>query len=164
MPGIVSSRAYERQIIEGFMTRLGYGEVITYADLSDALSADVLGLRHLVTRVRDDLKSAGYLFEVVKNVGYRRMTDVEISTVVPASRRRKIRSQAKRGAQDLAAIVKPEDLTEQQRTAALIGLSLFGAIAAITTHKAIKAIAANVERTRNALPVAETLEAFRDIG
>lgn len=162
-PVISNSRSVERALIEASLRAVPKGEVITYEDLSLAALCEIKTIWSLVGRVRDEISVDGFVFDPVKNVGLKRLTDAEISVGVSLSRRQKIHRQAKRGSRELAGITDVASLSEFERGSALVGRSLFGAICAVTTRNAVAAIAENVARTGMALPVGAAIEAFRDI-
>ena len=161
---ISRSRSVERQFVGDLLRGVAKGEIVAYEAMSQAAEIDIRSIWGVVASLREEMATDGYVFEAVRNVGLRRLTDGEISVLVPDMRRRKIHGQARRAACELAAIDFNAGMTESQRMSALIGQSLFGAIGALTTRRAISAIAEHVSKAGMALPVQDTIEAFRDIG
>lgn len=164
MAAFTRSRSVERQVVEDLLRSAGYGETIEYSRITSELSVPVSSVWHVVHAVRDAMKPDGYVFEAVRGIGLRRLTDEEIAVGVVGHRRRKIHRQGLKAMADAAAVMRPEEMSKNAQMSHLIGQSLFAAIAAVTTQRAVKAIAENVARTGKSLPVDATIEAFRRIG
>lgn len=155
-------RSEDHHILHGLLSHAGPGDIVTYADMTNAVGKQVTGtfspLRSVLNRF---LNEDGIVFKNVKKVGYRRLTadqTVENADEDRAHLHRHARRTGKRLSTVDADFVR---LDERHRVAYCVGISLFQAILAATTKNAAKLLEARVRRTdQRPLPFHETLEAF----
>lgn len=135
------------------------GETITYADLAEAIgkSQDALhGPLHTARRAL--LRDENMVFGTVRGKGVKRLSDLDI-VAASASTTRHLKRTARRGVQTLSAVSDFSAMPREEQMRHSAAMSIFGAIAEMTTEKAIAKIEAKVEK--HALPFAQTLEAFK---
>lgn len=141
------------------------GDVITYADLSAHIGRDVRSAAWTaLNKARREQLKKQRLFECVRDLGLKLEPDAAIAEGVPETARQRIRSVAKRLGQKLAAIRDFDALSGEQKTKVLTAQSIVGAVAAFTSTAGARRIEKQVAQAadQKALPVAKTLDAFRE--
>jgi hypothetical protein len=136
------------------------GQTITFKALGDAISRPVEGgTAALQSALHKALADDGMVFENVRTVGYRRLSDVEI---VDASSRdvRTIRRAVKRSARKLA-LADPRKLTDEKRHEMHARISVMAAIGVASSTTTERAVLKAVNQQGGELPLALTLEAFK---
>lgn len=150
-------------------TRLAYdrfkkaavGEVVSFAQISDALGRKVEGdCSNIQSAVRRLLSADGMVFENVRSVGYQRLNDVEIVKLSEGMRER-LRRGARRIVKKLTCVQDFEALPNDMKIKHNAAVSGFGAIAAMLTPGRMKKLEDQVEKASAQLPLAKTLEAFK---
>lgn len=164
-PQITQSRAFQIGEAATAMRAVEPGETIAYAALDDAIGEDSRKVRHVIEAARDNLRREGYVFVAEPTVGYRRLSEAEIATTIPAMRNRRIQHQAKTGLGELAAIRNPAALSQDLRIRYAVGGAVLGAMLCVAGAKARKVLSdiASQHETPS-LPIEATLEALRNIG
>lgn len=161
---ITVSRAIERAALIALLREVAEGATITYPELSAAAGLDVRrDGKHALSAAREDVRDEDRIvFEPVVNVGLRRMTQIELATVQPDRRRRRIQNQSRTELKELAA-VREDDLAAGERQQFLAHLAQAGAVAAIATHRALRRLIGFGTPDGKCLPVDQALSALREI-
>ena len=152
----------ETRLLYQALVKIKPGEDIAYTTLTEAVGYKVEGGNsHLQSAINQCFRNDGIVFDNIRGVGYRRLTDSEI--VDAATRdtdaiRRKSRKAAKR----LASVSKFEALPPEKRIEHNARLSLFAAITSMSKQSSVDEIKSDVAAFGNQLPFAKTLEAFRN--
>lgn len=143
------------------MKEAAVGDTITYSELSGIIGRDVQGPGYsIVGSARRRLKrELNMIFDAVTNVGYKRLSDSEIVATSPRYMD-SIRRKARAGAQTLTSVTNYDNLTAAQKSQHQAGVSVFGAIAAVTNAKAFERVEKAVAQSQSVLPLAKTLEVF----
>jgi hypothetical protein len=134
------------------------GEMISYAALSKLISKTVSGQTPALQTARRTLVKDGYVFSAVTGTGFRRLTDGEI-VAASGSDIAAVRRKARRAGLKLST-VSFEALTPEQQLAHAAKASIVGAVAAITTDKAVAQVEKAASGRSSELPVGETLKAL----
>jgi hypothetical protein len=137
---------------------LGQGVEVSYADLGKEIGKEVGGgFPALQSAVRGLLKE-GYVFSPIRGVGLRRLTDAEIVSASDGDIT-SLRRRAKRAAKKLSS-VEYQKLTPAQQLAHTAKTSIMGAVASMTTDRAVNAIEKVAGGKAGELPIRETMKAL----
>lgn len=153
--------ATDTRLLYAALVAVKPGEEITYAALSKDMGRPIGGGDpYLQSALRRAFAMDGAVFDNVRGVGYRRLQDPEIvaSSIGDTDT---LRRRAKRAARKLGAVTNYTDLPADTKVEYNARLSVFGAIAAMTSQKAIEGVKESVGASGRELPFAKTLEAFR---
>lgn len=138
------------------------GHTIPYQELSKIIGREVTGKARsvLATARRKAMTTDRMVFACVYKVGVKRLTDVDIvETSEDCVRRvRKASTRAVRRITTVDFAKLPNEAKVKHNTY----LSVFGALASFTQSGALKAIEKKIGDSKEALPLAKTLEVFRD--
>ena len=137
------------------------GDVVTYQQLGKAVSRVVTGGDpYLQSALHRAFKNDDAVFDNVRSVGYRRLTDAEI-VKLSTKDTDTIRRRSRRAGEKLTKVVDFSALPLQQRIEHNARLSIFSAIAAMTKPSSVKKIETHAAVVDKQLALAETLEAFK---
>lgn len=145
------------QALVARLNRLEMGELVTYADLSEAIGRDIRSRRYLLATACAHLLKQRKVFACVTNTGMRRLTDSEIvENSLYAFRR--IRRMTKRSAMRLTS-ANWNELSHTERQQHNLHLSVLGAIAHAATPLNMACIEPMCNNNQpNALPTAKVLK------
>jgi hypothetical protein len=150
----------DTRLLRAKLKSIEIGQSVTYAELSQVISRPVSGSSvPLRSALRGLLHDEQRVFGVIRGVGVKRLADPEI-VEASDSDVDSIRRKAKKAARKLTAIQDYAQLDPAHQLAHTARLSIVGAIASMTTDKAIKKIEAVSSGRASELPIAETLRAF----
>lgn len=142
------------------LRRAAVDEVVTYTELSAEIHRPVSGatpaLRTAIDAARRD---DDIVFAAVRGIGMKRLNDVDIvdqSTADAVA----IRRRAKRAAVKLTKVSDYSALPAGKQLEHTARLSIFAAIAEISSDKSIRKVAAAAGGRAGELPISETLRAF----
>lgn len=113
------------------LDRLAFGEIATYADISEAIGRDCQKHRYLIEKALSGLERKRKIFSCVKNVGYQRLSDSEIVECSFVAFKR-IRKSARRHVTRLSS-VEWRSLSRDEQLRHNLHISALGAIAHIAT-------------------------------
>lgn len=150
----------DARLLRQKLAKVGVGEEISYADLSKEVSRDVTGcFAALHSARRSLLNSDQIVFEAIRGIGLRRLSDAEI---VDASERdiTKVRRAAKRGAKKLLSVGDFSALSNEKQLQHTTRLSVMTMVAHAASDKGIEKVEKAAAGRSNELPIAETLAAF----
>jgi hypothetical protein len=136
------------------------GETVTYADLSETISREVVGAdSNLQSALRRAFRDDNMVFSNIAKIGYKRLDDGEIvkssSNDVSGLRRK-----AKKSSERLFKVKDYAGLSDAARISHATNASIFGAVSAFLTPRGIKAVQSGVTARGAELPVAETIKLF----
>ena len=137
------------------------GDLVTYKELATMTGRDLQhGDRYVLMSACRAAQRDGAVFGVVRGEGVKRLADAEIVSsaagVLP-----RIRRASKRAIRRLTAVSDFAALPNDAKIAHNTYASIFGAIAAVSTHGAVQKVEAKVKDAAQTLPLAKTLEAFK---
>lgn len=136
------------------------GEQVTYQQLGAAVARPIVGGDpHLQSALARTFRDDGAVFDNIRGIGYRRLTDAEI-VQVSARDLDRLRRRSRRYAEKLTKVEHFEALPQQRRVEHNARLSIFSAIVSLTKARATKRVEDLVTVTGRELPFAETLAAF----
>lgn len=142
------------------LIRVPVDGTVTYADLLAEISRPVSGafgaLHTAVRRVRRD---HDMVFAAVRGVGLHRLTDLEIVGAAAADGR-SLRRRARVAAEKLTKVQDYAALPPRAQIEHTARLSIFAAIAEMSTDKAVDKVIAVASGRSGELPIAATLAAF----
>lgn len=143
------------------LVRAKVGDTITYSELSGMVRREIQGKdRYVLASALRKCIGDGVAFGVVRNVGVTRLTDTEIVKDSDNGLPR-IRAVARKYAKRAMCIADFAALSAEQRTRHNAMVSVYGAIAHLSTEKVAKKIEGKVSTAKQALALADTLAAFR---
>ena len=153
-------KSADTKILESVLSEAKVGDMVTYEDLSRSIGRDVreFALPSLRSARHGLLKSAGMVFGVETNVGYKRLDDSEIVDSTESDRRRMKRA-ANRSIAKLS-VVAFDRLTPEQKKKHTVSSAQMGAIAMFSGKNATKKIAEKVNDGKTTLAIGETLSMF----
>lgn len=149
-----------RKIVDRLMV-CGIGETVETAELTEMLGRDVRNgaAGCLYSALRHVERHHDLVFASVRGVGYKRLSDAEIvasgDSFVNRSRRN-----ARRGYRRLGC-VQFDKLPEDQKVKHQTFQSVFSALHSVSKSSAVKRVEVEVQKSRESLPLAQTLEAFK---
>ena len=159
---IIPQFSVDGQRLAGRLRLLPIDGVLPYSELSALIGRNVQkeGRSALTSARRQLQREAAMIFEPVKNVGLKRLTD---SAIVATSQHslRHINRSARRGAQRLSCVSNFSALSKEEMVRHNTSMSLLGVFYEITKIQGIKRIEAVVAVVQKTLPLAQTLDAFR---
>lgn len=143
------------------LTATKIGDVVTYAELDKLTGRNVQnGDRYILqTAMRACLRD-GLAFGIVRKIGAKRLADAEIVIEASAALPR-IRHLAKRASRKMVAVADFASLPNEMKVRHNSVLSIFGAVAHMSTEKAVTKIEKRVAEANQTLALANTLEAFK---
>jgi hypothetical protein len=142
---------------------IAVGSVWHYDEMTAILGRDIQGdARSVLESARRILeREYNIVFGVVRDVGLKHLTDEEaINTgqeTVEHNRR-----MARKAAKRIASLKSPETVSQAAQTKQFTFLSLFGAIVHMTRPRQIEKLSGRVEAAHKELPLAKTLDAFKE--
>lgn len=162
MPRIIAALSIDAKMIYDRLAESKIGEIIGYDELSKIIGRDTTngGRGPLTTARRKAMRENRMVFGTVRKQGIKRLADTEIVESA-ASDLRRIRK-ATRRVVERTTMVDFSKLPAKAQSEHNVYLSMFGAIAQMTLASSMKQIAKRVAETHQALPLAKTLEAFKE--
>jgi len=136
------------------MRKVREGDVITYQQLDDAAQCNLRATsRHSITTARKTLRREdSMVFESVRNVGYRRLRNGEISESTWHKKSQHIRRTAHDGRKDHLA-VKLENLPMDLRREVIARATVFHLLAKTAADRAVRNILPKVQDKWKSLPM-----------
>jgi hypothetical protein len=142
---------------------IAVGSVWPYEEMTAILGRDIQGDARSVLESARRIMEREYniVFGVIRNVGLKHLTDDEaINTgqgTIDHNRR-----MSRRAAKRIASLKSPETVSQAAQTKQFTFLSLFGAIVHMTRPRQIEKLSSRVEAAHKELPLAKTLDAFKE--
>lgn len=151
----------DTRIIYNRLNEAAVGEVVSFKALGDALGRKVEGNCSHIQSALNRLLGEGVLFDNVRKVGYKRLTDSEI--VNTSEREREgLKRKARRAVKKLSCVSDFDALPNELKVKHNASMSGFGAIMAMMKPSGMRKLETAVQKASQQLPLAKTLEAFRD--
>lgn len=151
----------DTKILRSVLEEAKVGDVITYDALSKAIGRDVreYARSSMYAAMRQLRAEHNYVFAARTNVGYQRMSDVEIVVNVATRQRQSVQRKANRNL-NLLRIVDYHELPEEHRMQHIVASAQFGVIASMANASSTKRIAHEVANNGKPLAIGETLAMF----
>lgn len=134
------------------------GDTLTYAELSQAVSKPVKGSFSALQSAKRSLLKEGYVFSAVVGEGIKRLTDGEVVSAADGDIT-SMRRRARKAGLKLST-VSYDTLAPEKQLSLSAKSSIIGAVAALTTAKAITRMEKAVTGRSGELPIAETMKAL----
>lgn len=153
--------AIDTRLLVALLNKAEFGQLITYSEMSTALSRQIEGAdSYLQSALRMVQRDYDIVFDVVRGVGYKRLTDSEI--VALGSRMpQRIRRIARRTVRTLSK-ARDDKLSNAEIIQRNAATSMAGVLAHVATDKAMRQLEAAVQLGGSGeLPIGKTLELFR---
>ena len=162
----IAKRSEETEIIAMLLHDLKPGDVISYDDLSKAIAKDIRKLARpaLYSARRILLNEEGIVFDCVRKVGVKRLTDVENVSITGAQGISRIRSCTRRTKKRLRAVAEFEALPPELRVRHNMHMTVLSFVDGSTNHWNIKRLEPAVIKAHAALSLKQTLELFLENG
>ena len=145
-------------ILYKHLTAMEPGDTVSYREMSTMLGREIRGDNsHLQSALRAASRDSGAVFDCVRNVGYRRLTDSEI-VQTSAPRTARLRKRVEREGKRLAMVANFDALAINLKQDHNARVSVLGAIAQALKPKAIAEVRNHVSTSMETLPIAKTLE------
>ncbi len=144
------------------LQRIGVGEIITYETIADTIDGrDVRNgaQGNLRTALKVLQRDHRMVFECVRTVGYKRLSDVDVVSTTRAVLDRSRRS-ARRGFQRLT-VVEFDGLPDEVKTQHQTYASALSMLHQVTKPSSIRKIEKRVQQSHETLSLAATLDAFK---
>lgn len=136
------------------------GGSIGYQDLSAAISKPVGGGTASLQSARNSLlRDEGIVFSPVRGVGLCRLTDAQI-VAASAQDLGGLRRKAKKAARKITSVSDYSTLPAADQLRHTAALSVFTAVAGLTSESGVKRVEAAANGRSGELPIAETMKAF----
>jgi len=138
------------------------GQVLSYAELGAVINRNVQGdARHILQSARNKaLCDDGVVFDVVVNVGLKRLSDVEIATSTGEHHIGRMRRTARRCVRQLACVAS--ELPAEVATRYNASMMVANLVGLACSRKKVRALEGLVqERGNKELPIAATIEALK---
>lgn len=161
MKPTIQKLSIDSQLIAERMMQVEIGQLVTYEVLSEVIGQDVTGDHGrgcLATARRMLQRDSQMVFDAVRGVGLKRLSDAEIVQSGARSVRR-VRSAARRGSRLLTSVGDFDSLPASDKLRHNATLSVLGAIEAISSAGSVKKVEQRVTAA-SPLPIAATLAAF----
>lgn len=160
---VIPETSVDTNLIYQRIERAEIGEVITYDEMSDLIGRNVRtkAAHNLASARRRAFNQRQMVFDAVHKVGIKRLNDVEIVTTTQQAID-KARRSARRAAKRITAVRDFDALPKELRVKHNTFMSALSAMAAITKAGPMAKLEKIVGEAQQTLPLAKTLEAFRD--
>lgn len=155
----------ETNLLMQLFDTIPIGEIVTFEQMDAVLSIDVRRFcRSIITKVINKMKrEKSRAFENVRCVGYKRLSDVDVSGASIDKERASHRRHAKRSIVTLTCVSDPNALPNENKIKHHAALSMYGAIYAMTSSSSMRKIERAVEGSKTGiLPLAKTLDVFKE--
>lgn len=159
--GIPTQQSADTKMLTDTLRTVAVGSEASYDTLSARIGRNVQKeARGLLQSARSALLREGVRFDVVRNVGLRRMTDAEVARS-GARGMRLVHSAARREARKMTAVASFDALANEDKVAHNAAISVLGAVAHFTAPKQVQLIEAATGQAQRRLPIADSLDALR---
>jgi hypothetical protein len=137
------------------------GDIVTYKELTTLTRRDVQGDdRYVLSTAVNACLREGLVFDCVRTEGVKRLADSEIVSASTDALPR-IRRIARKATRKLAAVGNFDALPNDAKTQHNVFMSIFGAMAHMSTNSAIGKVESKVREASQSLAIANTLDAFK---
>ena len=138
------------------------GETISYSELSQIIGRDIQQVArcNLNTARKMCHRDNDMLFDVIRNVGIKRMDDEAIAKS-GTKNLTKIKRISKKSIRELSTVQNFNTLPRDAKIAHNTALSIFGALHLFTKTNSIKKVANIMKKDMKSLPINKTLELFQ---
>ena len=160
---VIQALSLDSKMIYDRLKKTDIGDVIPYAELSTLIgrSAQNGGRGSIQTARRKSLREDYMVFGVLRNVGLKRLSDIEI-VATGEDTVRKIRRTSAKGFRVITAVREFDKLPNEKKVLHNAYASALGAISMATSGARMKRLEARVAEAKASLSLAGTLDAFRD--
>lgn len=142
-----------------YLAKIAVGDIASYAEMSRDLGFKVHGGLPALQSARRALLRDDVVFDAVRGVGIKRLSEVEILKSTD-SEIRAIRNKARKGTRKLAAIDNFEDLSSRDQITYLTKTAAFAVIEEVGSEKGIQKIEKASSGRASQLSIRQSLEAF----
>lgn len=161
MATVIKDRKFETNQIYRLLIAANVGDTISFLELSQAAGMPVTSTSAPFTSARRiALNEDRMVFESVRGVGVRRISDEELATTHSDRDIVRSRRHAKRSLKKLTCVENFSGMTNHAQLAHVIKSSFFGAVAFMARKNRLNDLSRAVAGRSSELPVDETLRAF----
>lgn len=160
MPRTIPQLSIDTKTIQDRLAKCAVGDTVSYEELTALVGRDVQ------QQARGNLMSAmrrlvpdGKVFATIRGEGVKRLSDVEIVGVGPATMNR-MRRAANRARAKLAQVDDFEALPRDAKITHNLSMSVLGVLHHMTKASTVRQLEARIDQAQKALPLAKTLEAL----
>jgi len=160
---VIQALSLDSKMIYDRLKKSAVEEIVSYAELSKMIGRDTQngGRGSIQTARRKALREDYIVFGVVRNIGLKRLSDVEIVATGEDTVTR-IRRASTRGFRTITAVRDFDALPNDSKIRHNTYASVLGALSMATTAARMKKLEGRVAEAKASLPLAKTLEAFSD--
>lgn len=155
------SNNFDVQIIKEQLYECDFGDTVTFEELSALTGKDLQNEHyHILRRALMEMENEGYVFENIRNIGYRRLSDEEraFSDRVIVSINRK----AERGIKQKTVGVDFDNMTRDAQITQNIHLYVLNATKKMGTKKVMKRLEGKIDRLTDKIEgVEDMLKLFK---
>jgi hypothetical protein len=161
MAKVIPALSVDARMVFERLATAPVGETVTYKELNALIGRDTQnGGRPVIASARRKAMSEHRMvFAVVKNVGLKRLNDVEIVDTAQHDLS-KVHRAARRAGRRIT-MVEFDKLPNDRKVRHNTFMSMFGALHSMTTQGSVKILEKRVAESQAALPLAKTLEVFQ---
>lgn len=162
---ITRNRTVQNEAVARLLAASAPGQIVTYAEMGAAADMPPDEIRERYRNVIDAaraicLQRHGIKFECITSRGLRRMTPSEVVVHEPEARRRRIRTQARKGLETITYAAPLDRLAHGERVAAQTSMAFLGAVKVMTSLTALKTIEAVTAAENQQLSAERTMALF----
>lgn len=134
------SRSFETQAIFNLFAECEPKDTVTYAEMQAKANCDPQGfngrgyVRSALNAIQDE---KGFVFDCIENVGYIRLTNEQIATLVPKKMRKKIESTSRRSISKMSC-VNLDELQPSQKQQFFLEQCVMQTVGTVVSEAAIK--------------------------
>lgn len=147
------SRSFETQAIFNLFAECEPKDVVTYAEMQAKINLnpqEFNGRSHVRSALNAVQDERGFVFECIENIGYVRLTDEQIVSIVPKKMRKKIESTSRRTINKMNC-VDLEKLQPSQKQQFFLEQCVMQTVGTVVSEAAIKRLA-DAQRTDSPKP------------
>jgi hypothetical protein len=148
------------QEIERKLLEVEVGETITYAELSEHIGLNVQepnARGYLYSAMRRLLNNDQIVFDCVRGVGVKRLSDEEIAKGIGSKYLKSLRAKTKKANKKLTSIQDFENLSNEAKVSHNTALSFLGFFQHMTKNRNVRKIEDKVSERRQIMNFTETL-------
>ena len=159
----IGSLAIDTKQLVDRMTKTKPEELLTYEELSLLIGRNVQGVArgNLATARHICQKQYNIVFGVIPNVGIKHLNDIDTINTGQSSIDH-IRRTARRAAHRIVSLKDPDAVPNDIKIRQFTYLSVAGALVHMTQNKQVKKLEGKISEGQKELPLAKTLEAFKE--
>jgi hypothetical protein len=152
----IGEMSYDTRIIVEMLSKVETSAIVTYDEMTEIIDKNIHEAGVLYSAIRIIRRDYGIVFETVRKVGFKRMSDIGILNSSISILPQRMRSLAKRESKKLAC-VKNDNITDEMRIKRDMSLSLIGALDVFSQTKNLKRLEATITKESGLPPMKDIM-------